>query len=276
MTFTANNSLRKHSKRHKPFVSFILFLALSVVVGCSESTSPLTNYNGCLDASYSLWTNDVDPTLRNVHGYMESAEWRSMGFGGSSQQQFITAKFCEGNTGALAENLQLNGNQLYGDTSLYISIDPVEFGDYHRWYAEAEPRIPSISDSILSPNPIEMSYPAYLSDTVSRSGFTIKHDNPGTDEVTVYIYYDPEKSREYDPTIKDSVMIYAYPIKVKATGSVYVQPLTFEPNLYSPGFPKKGVLLIIITAMRKKVITVSGKTYVMRSGVLCRNYVFFK
>jgi hypothetical protein len=207
---------------------------------------------------------------------METAEWRSMGYGGSISRQHITAKFCDGNTGALAENLQVNGHQLYGDTSLYMSIDPIEFGDYHRWYAEAEPQIPTISDSILSPTPIEISYPSYLSDTVSRKGFTINYTNPGTDEVTVYIYYDPETSREYDPTITDSVMIIAYPIKVKATGKVYVQPLTFEPNLFSPGFPKKGVILIIMTALRKKIITVAGKTYVIRSGVECSTYAFFK
>lgn len=275
MIFTANNSLKKCSKKHNFFAPLVALLFLILLTGCSESPTAV-NYNGCLDASYSLWTNDADYTLRSVHGYMETAEWSSMGFGGSSQRQFITAKFCDGNTGALAENLQVNGNQLFGDTSLYMSIDPIQFGGYHRWYAEGEPQIPVINDSVLSPNPIEMSYPSYLSDTVSRTGFTIKYTNPGTDEVTVYIYYDPEKSHEYDPTIKDSVMIYAYPIKVKATGSVYVQPLTFEPNFYSPGFPKKGVILIIMTTLRKKIITVAGKTYVIRSGVECSNYAFFK
>lgn len=275
MIFTGNNSLKKPSKKHKFFAPLVGLIFLSLLTGCSESPTA-ANYNGCLDASFSLWTTDQDYTLRSVHGYMESAEWRSMGFGGSTSRQFITAKFCDGNTGVVADNLQVNGNQLFGDTSLYMSIDPIEFGGYHRWYVEAEPQIPTINDSILSPTPIEMSYPSYLSDTVSRKGFTIQYTNPGTDEVTVYIYYDPQTSQEYDPTIKDSVMIFAYPIKVKATGSVYVQPLTFGPSFYSPGFPKKGVILIIMTALRKKIITIAGKTYVMRSGVECSNYAFFK
>jgi hypothetical protein len=207
---------------------------------------------------------------------MESAELRSMGESGSLARQFITAKFCDGNTGAVAENLQLNGNQLSGDTNLYIGVDEVPFGGYHTWYAEGVPGIPVISDSILSPHSIEMSYPSYLSDTVSRKGFTIEYTNPGTDEITAYIYYIPSLSQEYDSTIRDSVIIIAYPITTKATGKLYVQPLTFEPNVFSPGFPKKGVILIVLSALRKKVITVSGKTYVMRSGVQCSNYVFFK
>src|SRR5688572_4403248 len=124
MIFIANNSLRRHSKKHKFFAPVLALLFLTLLAGCSESPTAV-NYHGCLDASYSLWTNDHDYTLRSVHGYMETAQWNYMGYGGSIDRQFITAKFCDGNTGALAENLQVNGHQLYGDTSLYTSVDRI-------------------------------------------------------------------------------------------------------------------------------------------------------
>jgi len=255
----------------------LIFCAALLVAGCDSdsTTGPQLTSPGCIPA-YSIWLGVADFTM--VHGLCESALIRRMTPDNAWVDQHITtANFCiTEDKAASAEYISVNNVQLDGDSSLYLSIDPIPQRDYHVW-SFGGGDLPEVHDSVKATKEFTITSPRHLQDTISKAqGLRIKYDPTGTESVQVYIAYDPDLSREYDPTIKDSTFTASFPVTVASTGNSLFTPAIFGGSQFYTAFPKRGIASLYVIAYRNKSVFINGKVYVLRVGERCESKFFFK
>jgi len=191
-------------------------------------------------------------------------------------QHITSAQFCVSeNKAASVEYVAVNGIQLRGDSSLYLTTDEVPLWAYHVW-SFGGGDVPDVHDSIQTTREFTITSPTYLTDTVSKNGFTIRYDPTGTDSILVFFIYDPYLSREYDPTITDTNLTISNPMLLKSTGTTAISPSMFSASPYSPPFPDRGIAVLYVIAYRKKTVTAGGKQYLLRAGERCETRFFFR
>lgn len=254
----------------------LICLVLSLASCDSDSVSgPQLTSPGCTPL-FSLWLNVFEYT--QVHGVCESALLRYMTTDNTSIDEYVTtANFCiSEDKAASVEYISANNVQLQGDSSLYLTVDPIPQRPFLVW-SFGGGDVPEVHDSVMATTAFTITSPRHLQDTISKQGgLRIKYDPTGTETIEVYIAYDPVLSREYDPTIKDSTFTASTPVTVQSTGNSLFMPAIFGGSQFSTAFPKRGIATLHVIARRKKAIIVDGKLYVFFVGERCQSKFFFK
>lgn len=171
-----------------------------------------------------------------------------------------------------AGDAQLNGVSLPPRGNWYQSYNSPSFGMAHHWHiaSNLSGSVPAIDDSVPSPRLIHVTYPRHATDTISRTrGFNCTYENPGTDSITVRIYYDSVVTRMFDKSIHHPT---SAPVQTTAenTGSYFVDPSVLT------SFPNSGVIQVWVIAYRSKKLVVSGRSYMIASVSSARTYCFIK
>ena len=197
-----------------------------------------------------------------------------LGRGTSFTDYSTRAAFFDSKRGpVLPKDAKLNGISIPASGSTRFTNGAQLFGITHRWQiiANLSGTVPAIDDSVQAPNVFHVTFPRPNLDTISKSvGFTCTYGNPGTDSVTVVIYYDSvETVALFDSSIHHS-RLAPISVSVPNTGSYSVSSVLLA------SLPNSGVIQVWVIADRSKTITISGRKYLIASVSRARTFSFIK
>ncbi len=174
---------------------------------------------------------------------------------------------------ASASAVILNGTPISGKNGLFQTTATQSFGSIHHWkiIPDNSGGVEVIDDSILSPALITISSPRPHWDTISKAaGFSCEYIAPGMDSIRIGIHYDSSVTANFfDSTLK-------YPRGKSVYMTVANTGKTTIPGSLLTSLPKSGIIQIWVENYNQKVVTVSGRKYLMGAGSMARTYSFIK
>jgi len=197
--------------------------------------------------------------------------------GGSCFTQYDTwVTFYNASRAAInPDDVKLNGvtipRDAYGNDN--YTHNTQAFGTAHHWQISTNSfgSIPAIDDSVQAPKIFQITYPRPVLDTVSKSaGFTCTYGDPGTDSVSLVVFYERARSEHLLHTKIDGPMPPSVNVYVPNTGSYFINGSLLA------SFPSSGVILILVTALRRKNLIVSGRQYGLSADVTAKSVCLIK
>ncbi len=246
----------------------IIFSILAVLCGC-KAERPVAPHVGPFNVGSGV---KILTSKDTIAGMMETmsvvVDNPEHGLSGSGTGFFTSAIFFDSSWKMVqAANVELNGITIRPQNSTH------SFGVTQHWQitANSSGTVPHIDDSVQAPNLFHITYPSSICDTISpAAGFTCTYENPGTDSVTIIIYYDSLGTHVfYDTSIHHHKVPSVY-LTVANTGSYFV------PSSLLSSLPNSGVTQVWVVAYRAKVITASGRHHLIYAISRARSWCAIK
>jgi hypothetical protein len=244
-------------------ITCILLAGLGIF-GCSKQPSSPNLHVPFI--SSIVWDS-----TNSIRGYLCCVTLRDDKIGGYTDNYKTLAIFYDSvGQPVLSGGVTFNGTTLPVPPGSHSAFDQSSqnFSTTQSWNVSSSAVVPAISDTISPPSQFQVTFPVNLTDTVSKSSYTVTWNNPGLDSVYILLDYEATYSHMLDTSLHYAE-IRSY-VKVASTGTFTV------PSSMFVGFPNAGVVSTYVIADNTKLITVHGHNYVLRSTTAATSYCHIK